>query len=301
MTSSTRPGQAGVRYFDAARSYGRAEAFLAALACRAAASSPPRSRSARSGATPTPPAGRSTPTSTRSRTTRSPPAPPARREPGAPGTHLALYQIHSATLESGVLDDRGCWTSWRAAARRGLRSASPSPAPRQADDDRAGARRSAAVRLRPGDLEPARALRRRRRWQAAHAAGLGVIVKEALANGRLTERGGIEPFLAAAREQRGRARRAGAGLRAGPAVRRRRPERSGDRRAARQQPSGAGAGRDGRRRTRWARRGSRPVLGRALGAGLGLRGSTPPSGRRCRRPGRPSRRCRCAGTAGSCR
>jgi aryl-alcohol dehydrogenase-like predicted oxidoreductase len=35
--------------------------------------------------------------------------------------------------------------------------------------------------------------------QAAHDAGLGVIIKEALANGRLTDRGGIEPLTAAAR------------------------------------------------------------------------------------------------------
>jgi len=39
---------------------------------------------------------------------------------------------------------------------------------------------------------PANALER------AHDAGLGVIVKEALANGRLTSRGGIEPLLRAA-------------------------------------------------------------------------------------------------------
>jgi aryl-alcohol dehydrogenase-like predicted oxidoreductase len=35
---------------------------------------------------------------------------------------------------------------------------------------------------------------------AAHAAGLGVIVKEAVANGRLTERGNARALLEAARE-----------------------------------------------------------------------------------------------------
>jgi aryl-alcohol dehydrogenase-like predicted oxidoreductase len=35
----------------------------------------------------------------------------------------------------------------------------------------------------------------------AHAAGLGVIVKEALANGRLTAAGEVEPLLAQARER----------------------------------------------------------------------------------------------------
>ena len=36
--------------------------------------------------------------------------------------------------------------------------------------------------------------------EAAHAAGLGVIIKEALANGRLTDRGDVAELSAAARD-----------------------------------------------------------------------------------------------------
>jgi aryl-alcohol dehydrogenase-like predicted oxidoreductase len=63
---------AGVRYLDAARSYGRAEEFLASC-CAPATSTRPRSPSAPNGATPTSATGAWTPTPTRSRTTPSPP------------------------------------------------------------------------------------------------------------------------------------------------------------------------------------------------------------------------------------
>jgi hypothetical protein len=69
----------GVRYFDAARSYGRSEEFLADWLN----AHPDRttSWSAASGATPTPPTGAWTPRRTRSRTTASPDVrPPARRD-----------------------------------------------------------------------------------------------------------------------------------------------------------------------------------------------------------------------------
>ena len=40
------------------------------------------------------------------------------------GPHLALYQIHSATLESGVLEDAACSTRSRACATGASRWAS---------------------------------------------------------------------------------------------------------------------------------------------------------------------------------
>ncbi len=56
--------RAGVRYFDAARSYGRAEAFLASW-LKAHGLRPETSPPAPSGATPIPPAGGWTPSATR--------------------------------------------------------------------------------------------------------------------------------------------------------------------------------------------------------------------------------------------
>ena len=58
---------------------------------------------------------------------------------------------------------------------------------------------------------------------AAHDAGAGVIVKEALANGRLTERGGVSELASSARWRRDHTGLAGAGHRTGPALGRRRP------------------------------------------------------------------------------
>ena len=74
----------------------------------------------------------------------------------------------------------------------------------------------------------------------AHDAGMQVYVKEALANGRLTDRGAAPALVAAAAERgvtRGRARARG-GARA--AVGGRGAQRRGDRGAAREQPAAAG-------------------------------------------------------------
>jgi aryl-alcohol dehydrogenase-like predicted oxidoreductase len=106
------------------------------------------------------------------------------------GAHLDLYQVHSATLESGVLANREVL---KALARlKGGGTAiglSVSGEGQGAVIDRAlettidGVRLFDAVQATWNLLEISAgpALRR------AAAAGLGVIVKEALANGRLTE------------------------------------------------------------------------------------------------------------------
>lgn len=119
------------------------------------------------------------------------------------GAHLALYQVHSATLDTGVLAD--------AAVHRRL-AALPVPVglsvtgPRQADAIRAalqvevdGVALFATVQATWNLLEPSvgPAL------AEAHAAGLGVIVKEAVANGRLTPRGDPPPAMAALAEAHG--------------------------------------------------------------------------------------------------
>jgi aryl-alcohol dehydrogenase-like predicted oxidoreductase len=108
------------------------------------------------------------------------------------GDHLDLYQIHSATLESGVLDDRAVLTELvRMRSTTGVKIGLTLSGPRQAET----LRRAMEVvidRQRVFDCVQATwnllELSAGPALQAAHDAGMGVIVKEALANGRLTAR-----------------------------------------------------------------------------------------------------------------
>lgn len=105
------------------------------------------------------------------------------------GRHLRLYQIHSATLESRVLDDRSVLAELACARDEGLAIGLTVSGPRQADVIRRaldvnvdGVNPFQSVQATWNLLEPSvgDAL------AAAKAGGWGVIVKEALANGRLT-------------------------------------------------------------------------------------------------------------------
>jgi aryl-alcohol dehydrogenase-like predicted oxidoreductase len=114
------------------------------------------------------------------------------------GSHLRLYQIHSATLESGVLDDRELLAELAALRASGVFIGLSTSGAQQAETiERA---------LEVGGFDSVQST-----WNllersagpalaAAHAAGLGVIVKEALANGRLTDRGAVGELDAAARD-----------------------------------------------------------------------------------------------------
>lgn len=184
---------AGIRYVDAARSYGRAEAFLAAwLASRG---HPPGSITVGSkwGYTYTADwrvdadqhevKDHSVAVLTRQ----------LAESRALLGAHLHLYQIHSATLESGVLDDRDVRRALAAARDGGLAIGLTLSGPRQADT----LRRALAISIDGAPLfsvvQATWNLFERSAGEAlreAHDAGLGVIVKEALANGRLTARAG---------------------------------------------------------------------------------------------------------------
>jgi aryl-alcohol dehydrogenase-like predicted oxidoreductase len=113
--------------------------------------------------------------------------------------YIDLYQIHSATMESGVLDD---WSVLKELARLkssgthiGLSLSGPvqGPALRKAMGITVdGLRLFETVQATWNLLEPSvgPAL------SEAHAEGMGVIVKEALANGRLTSRNADPDFTA---------------------------------------------------------------------------------------------------------
>jgi aryl-alcohol dehydrogenase-like predicted oxidoreductase len=111
---------------------------------------------------------------------------------GLLGPYLALYQIHSATPETGVLDDEGVLDALAALRDGGVRVGVTVSGPRQAESirralaiRRGGTPLFASVQATWNVLERSceEALRE------AHAAGRTVIVKEVLANGRLTSRG----------------------------------------------------------------------------------------------------------------
>jgi aryl-alcohol dehydrogenase-like predicted oxidoreductase len=182
----------GVRYFDAARSYGLAEAFLASWLKRRGRSLQTVTIGSKWGYTYT--GGWQLDADVHEVKDHS--LPTLRRQLAESrdllGKHMDLYQIHSATLESGVLEDRGVLSELVALREDGLVAGLTVSGPHQAEVilrslevEVDGVNPFWSIQATWNVLEPSvgPAL------EEAHRAGWGIIVKEALANGRLTGRG----------------------------------------------------------------------------------------------------------------
>jgi aryl-alcohol dehydrogenase-like predicted oxidoreductase len=193
--------ETGVRSFDAARSYGRAEAFLASWLTRRGLRREDVTVGSKWGYTYTA-AWR---VDAEEHEVKDLSADTLRRQLGETrallGEWLDLYQIHSTTLESGVLDDRAVRDELARLRSEGVFLGFTTTGPHQAQ--------TIEHALEVGGFDAVQAT-----WNlhersagpalaAAHEAGLGVIVKEALANGRLTARDAADagPLVAAARER----------------------------------------------------------------------------------------------------
>ncbi len=184
---------AGVRYFDAARSYGRAEEFLGTWLTERDLAPPAVSIGSKWGYTYT----AQWRTDAETHEVKDLSLATLRRQEAETreqlGANLGLYQIHSATLESGVLDDSEVLGELARLRAGGLAIGFTVTGPHQADTiERA---------LEVGGFDAVQAT-----WNlldpsagpalaAAHDAGLGVIVKEAVANGRLTARGDVPALI----------------------------------------------------------------------------------------------------------
>jgi aryl-alcohol dehydrogenase-like predicted oxidoreductase len=190
---------AGLRYFDAARSYGRAEAFLASWLERHGLEPGDVWVASKWGYTYT----ADWRVEAEEHEVKDLSVATLRRQFAESrallGSHLRLYQIHSATLESGVLDDRAVLDQLLHLREGGLAIGLTVTGPSQAA--------TIARALDTGVFDAVQAT-----WNvlersagpalaAAHAVGLRVIVKEALANGRLTARGDLRFLIEAAQER----------------------------------------------------------------------------------------------------
>jgi aryl-alcohol dehydrogenase-like predicted oxidoreductase len=193
--------RSGVRYFDAARSYGRAEEFLGTWL--RARQIPPEMVSVGSKWGYAYTAGWQVHAAAHEIKEHSL-AQLRRQWPETRanlGGYLRLYQIHSATLESGVLADPAVLAALAALKREGIAIGLSLSGPGQA----ATLEQALAINIDGARLfDSAQAT-----WnvleisagsmlECAHSAGMQIIVKEALANGRLTVRN-TDPSFAAKR------------------------------------------------------------------------------------------------------
>jgi aryl-alcohol dehydrogenase-like predicted oxidoreductase len=189
----------GVRSFDAARSYGRAEAFLASWLERRGLRPDDVAVSSKWGYSYTGGWRVDAERHEVKELTVEQLRRQWRETSELLGGHVRLYQIHSATLDSGVLDDPAVREELARLRATGVRVGLTVT----------GAEQAATIEhaLAVGGFDAVQAtwnLHERSASNAlarAHGAGLRVYVKEALANGRLSARGANGALVAVARER----------------------------------------------------------------------------------------------------
>lgn len=188
----------GIRYFDAARSYGRAEEFLGEWLRDRHLSPAVVTVGSKWGYTYT--AGWRADAAQHEVKDHTLPTFERQWQESQTrlGDYLRLYQVHSATLDSGILEDGAVLTALARLKEAGVAVGLSLSGPHQADT-LARARGCTVDGVRVFDCVQAtwNLLERSagEQLQVAHGQGMGVIVKEALANGRLTVRN-VEPAFA---------------------------------------------------------------------------------------------------------
>jgi aryl-alcohol dehydrogenase-like predicted oxidoreductase len=188
----------GIRYFDAARSYGRAEAFLASWLKRREVEPGEVTVGSKWGYTYT----ADWQVEAEVHEVKEHSLAVLQRQIGESRALLAdslnLYQIHSATLQSGVLDNQSVLDELARMKGEGVVIGLSLSGERQAETlEKAltirydGELLFGSVQATWNLLEPSTGTV----LNEAHQAGLAVIVKEALANGRLTSRNQNPKFV----------------------------------------------------------------------------------------------------------
>ena len=191
---------AGIRYFDTARSYGKAEEFLHSWLAQRSIKNKEVTIGSKWGYTYTAdwqvdlPAGQKHEVKDHSLAVLQRQLLESR---ALLGDHLDLYQIHSTTLDSGVLNNEAVLQELARLREAGLSIGFSVSGTQQADTIRRaleieldGALLFSAVQATWNLLEQSAA----GALKEAHDIGMGVIVKEGLANGRLTSRNDSPEF-----------------------------------------------------------------------------------------------------------
>lgn len=190
----------GVRYFDAARSYGRAEEFLGTWLSNRGLHPNDVTIGSKWGYTYTAAWQVQTPAGVAHEVKRHELSVLQSQYATSYrflGTHLDLYQIHSATIESGVLENTEVLEFLNRIRSAGVMIGLSVSGPNQAET----IHRALSIKLDNvplfGAVQATWNLLERSAEEAlatAHQQGLNVIVKEALANGRLTEKNQTQEF-----------------------------------------------------------------------------------------------------------